>query len=507
MANKIERRHKLFVLGTIIWGIAAHGAMLFNKISCYDDLHNMFHVGATFTSGRWMLGLLDIGVRFLFGSEQYSVPLFNGMVSFLIIAVSGCLITNLLEIKRDSSIIITSGIMVMFPVVVGIFGFMFTAPFYLMGLLLSTWGSFLICKNYSRLWRMAAGSLLVGCAIGIYQAWLPFALSIMLLYFFKITVEEVQDEWKKFLKRVIYYGFSCVLIMAFYLGFMQLSLWILGQQLTDYKGINNFDYPGVRGYIERIILAYKEFFSPTTDQDFLRYNMYPQGMAVGYRVVVLLILIFSIYLVINLLSKSKRQGIQCALLLAGVPLAVNFIFVMVIRWFIYDLMMYSQIILFVFLIWLLEYVDFKKNIVYKVSLIVLIYVCVFYCRYANVCYLKAEMMQSQATSYFTTLITRIKSLDGYTDKLPVAFINSSQKTDANWPEIKEFEEIVIEPYTWECVINDNSWTTYMKFYCGYEPEIIEDTEVLEQNEEVAAMPLYPNEGSVKLINGVIVVKF
>lgn len=151
MMKRIERKHKLAAISVFIWGILAHGMMLFNKVSAMDEVHNIFHVGATFTLGRWMLGLLDVIVRFLFGSEQYSLPLFNGLCSFLLIAVAEILLLNLFEIKKDSSIILISGIMTMFPVVVGLFGYMFTAPYYLAGLLLSTLGSIQICRCHFRL--------------------------------------------------------------------------------------------------------------------------------------------------------------------------------------------------------------------------------------------------------------------------------------------------------------------------------------------------------------------
>lgn len=513
MKAKIYRRYILCILGTFTWGILAHGMMLFNKISCFDDIHNMFNVGATFTSGRWMLGIMDVVARFLFGSEQYSVPLFNGVCAFLIIAVSGCLILNLFEIKKAASAVVVSGIMVMFPVVVGIFGYMFTAPYYLSGLLFSTMGAWLICKSVlSSPLKMISGCLLIGCAVGIYQAWFPFGLSVILMYFLKLTINDTDAAWITFFKCAVYFGSSCVLSIVFYLGVMQIFLAAFGQQLTEYKGINSLGYQGIRGYLERIVLAYREFFSPATDPDFVRWNMYPQGMALGYKAVIALIMIFGFLIIVKLFSENRSQGIQSMLLFALIPLAVNFIFVMVFKWYIYVLMMYSQVMVFVFVIYLAENIEFNikaryKETAYDVILVVMIYACVIYCRYANVCYLKAEMMQSQAASYYTTLITRIESIEGYTDELPVAFINSDHKTDKNWPQIRELDGIVIEPYTWDCVINDNSWIGYMKYRCGYEPEIIEDTEILEQDEQVVAMPAYPDDGSIELLDDIIVVKF
>ncbi|MBE5943317.1 MAG: hypothetical protein E7258_00185 [Lachnospiraceae bacterium] len=57
--NKIEHRYKIAFLSTLIFGLIAQGMALFNKFSFHDDVAELFGVGATTSSGRWMLELLS----------------------------------------------------------------------------------------------------------------------------------------------------------------------------------------------------------------------------------------------------------------------------------------------------------------------------------------------------------------------------------------------------------------------------------------------------------------
>ena len=104
-------------------------------------------------------------------------------------------------------------------------------------------------------------------------------------------------------------------------------------------------------------------------------------------------------------------------------------------------------------------------------------------RYSNILYLKADVMQTQMISYYTTLITRIESIEGYTEDAQVVYIGEYDKHDKNLVGISEyFDDLDLATYKGEPIFNDG-------------------------NAEVASMPCYPDQGSIRCINGKIVVKF
>ena len=61
-----------------VFGLLAHGIMLFNKLSAHDDLHYLFELGTTVTTGRWTLHILYWLHTVFFQDTPMSLPLLNG---------------------------------------------------------------------------------------------------------------------------------------------------------------------------------------------------------------------------------------------------------------------------------------------------------------------------------------------------------------------------------------------------------------------------------------------
>ncbi|MDE6538871.1 MAG: glucosyltransferase domain-containing protein, partial [Ruminococcus sp.] len=138
--KNLDKRIWVVLFSSIIWGVFAHGMALFNKYSIFDDSYHLFGIGTTYTSGRWGLEILGKLYLKLFGGGFYSIPLFNGFISILCIAVSAYLIIHLLNIKQMGLCISITGILITFPVITGIFACMFTAPYYMISLLFAVAG-------------------------------------------------------------------------------------------------------------------------------------------------------------------------------------------------------------------------------------------------------------------------------------------------------------------------------------------------------------------------------
>ncbi len=132
--------------------------MLFRSLSWHDDQTALFGVGTTYEIGRWMLGLLGDVVRCVFGESNYSLPVYSGMMAILFIAVAVFLLITMYHIKSALSIVAISGVMVCIPVITGLFGYMFTAPYYMFGMLLSIAGCFLI-HNYAEKGKLCGGGI------------------------------------------------------------------------------------------------------------------------------------------------------------------------------------------------------------------------------------------------------------------------------------------------------------------------------------------------------------
>ena len=118
---------------------------------------------------------------------------------------------------------------------------------------------------------------------------------------------------------------------------------------------------------------------------------------------------------------------------------------------------------------------------------------------------QADVMQTEAISYYNTLITRIQSTEGYTADTPVVYIEDRSKNDDSFSGNKAFDPIYLPPYQGNSIINDFAWEETMELWCGFAP-VKGDEEELDPK-VIEGMSVYPDDGSVKMVKGTVVVKF
>lgn len=510
--KRLDGRYKAAFISTVVFGFLAHAVAFFNKFSINDDLI-LFLPGATFSSGRWMLGIIAKIEQSVFGDYTVSLPFFNGVLSVIFIALASMIIVYALDIKRHSLCALIGCIFVTFPTVTAIFGYMFTAHYYMFSMFIGVAGAALICKSERVVWRIA-GIVLACCSVGIYQAFIPLILCVLLLYFTDKLVKS-DDSSKKLLKKALIILVCAILFALMYFVLNKFFLAVTGEALTDYQGIDQMGRASLDEYILRLKIAYHEFFAPAKN---LTYNMYPDSMLTVYRLTLVLSAILSVVLAVKLARKKEilRAVLFCVCVFVVLPLCTCFIFVMTDSNNVHSLMVYSKAVPFVYLAWLADNTEIAvtkcglRRAVSTVLCALLLLTGVIYVRYDNKCYLKAELIQEEAKSYFTTLVTRICSIDGYSVDLPVVYINDTDKSVKNTTQLVEMNDVKILPYgNIDGYINNYAWVRFMEVWCGFSPTKLEDDEkeAFEALPEVQEMPSYPDDGSIKIINDTIVVKF
>lgn len=131
----------------------------------------------------------------------------------------------------------------------------------------------------------------------------------------------------------------------------------------------------------------------------------------------------------------------------------------------------------------------------------------FYFQYANQCYLRANLQQSETIAWCNTLISQIKSVEGYNDDFQIAYINRENKDDKTAYQSTPIQGIVLNPYNFDDLYNNYTWRSYMMVWCGFCQPEISDYSVYDNHPAIEAMPSYPDDGSIKIIDNVVVVKF
>ena len=507
---QLERRTKICFISSIIWAFFAHGMTFFNKYCLHDDTY-LFTIGSTIRHGRWFLGIIDEVMKLFWGGVHYSLPLFNGAISALCLAVSSCLIVSIMDLKHTGVIISLSGILCTFPMLAGLFGYMFTAPPYAVALLMVSYACYWVCKKPS-IYSYICSILLICCTVGIYQAFYPVATTLILIHLIIKADMSSDNNWRDFIQSaILYLSVLFFSIAAYFIG-TRISLKVTQIALTDYLGIKTMGQEGISAYIERVIYAYRYFINPLKLSDGLLDSMFPLNIIYFYRLGLLMMLLLCIFKVTKKFRSCKKGAIQLLLLMACIPLSINFVFVMCDPRTVHSLMVYGQVFFFVFLAWLADSIlsskKYVKPVLCLICSILLFLTSLSYARYDNIVYLKEEFAQTSAISYFTTLITQIKSTDGYKDDYPVIYLNAGAKSDKNVLEMKQWTEIRMLPVVGSVkdVINDYSWLRFINHWCAFHP-VYEDASLVENLPEVKDMPSYPDDGSIKVINEMVVVKF
>lgn len=507
---QLERRTKVCFIFSVIWTFFAHGMTFFNKFCIHDDTY-LFTVGSTVRHGRWFLAIIDKGLKLFWGGVHYSMPLFNGGISALCLAVSSCLIVSILDLKHTGIIISLSGILCTFPMLAGLFGYMFTAPYYTVAILMVSYACYLVCKKAS-IFSYICSVILLCCAVGIYQAFYPVATTLILIHLIIKTDKSSDNKWGDFIRSAIYYLSVLFFSIVAYFIATRISLKITNISLTDYLGISSMGQDGISVYIDRLFYAYRYFINPEKLSDGTLDSMFPLNILLFYRLGLFLMLLLCIFKVIKKFMNSKSGAIQLLLLLGCVPLSINFVFVMCAPRTVHSLMVYGQVFFFVFLAWLADSIlcdraDVKPVLCFICSILLLL-TSLSYARYDNIVYLKEDFAQQSAISYFTTLITQIKSTEGYKDDYPVIYLNAGAIADKSIQESSAWLAIRMLPVVGGVkeVINDYSWLKFINNWCAFRP-VYEEASSVEDLPEVKAMPSYPDDGSIKVINEKVVVKF
>ena len=506
LLRKIDIRYKAVFISSFVFGLLSQGMGLFNKYSVQDDPITYNGFKDSIPLGRWMLAIISNIEMRLFGDEHYSMPTFNGFIGLLFVAITACLIVNILEIRDIFLCAVIAGMMVASPVITCTFGFLYCVPNYMLSMLMGILGVFFLLKK-DRWFYWAIGIILIGTSIGIYQAYLPIITTTMLIELIGfVRNNSISDSIKKLSRAAI----SCALFMLIYFVGMKISLDCTGLKLASYRGLSDVEQVKIVDYLERIMFAYNEFFTPTKGAD---YYIYLGNILNVYRLVLIIGTVLCFIMLIRLFKEDKLKAIICGFLMALFPLSSNLIFVMVHKSQVYSLMVYATLFPFIFFAWLVYNTEFNKEFWGKslsvLTATILTLIVIMFSRVDNRCYLKATYCQQEAISYFTTLITHIKSTEGFKDDMKIALVNEGKISDEMFVtgDNRHLSDIVLMPYFDSYgYVNSYSWKSFIWQWCGFNPAKV-DAKEFENRDEVKKMPHYPDDGSIKIIDDVIVINF
>lgn len=492
----IKARYKVFIV-TFLIGFINHGYIIVNLIPNHDVVYYFFGYGEDLPSSRWGLYIIS---QF---SEPYNIPWINGILTLGLFSVSVLFILDIFNINNIFLQYFTGGLIISFPALTDTFSFMFTSACYGIAFLLSILAVFFVSKNNKVNSAIAVVCLVL--SLSIYQPYLFVTSSLLIVYMMKCILENNKNILKNFLKYILYLFIS----VAFYFIINFLFMKAYNIQFNDYS-VQQLNHSWNLLYFKkRIPLAYKNFILEIIKG----YGaiIHSKLSAVIHMIMIALGMILSI-----IILKNQKKNI---LLFFGfmflLPISINGVNI-VAPGEIKGRTIYSFIaiyILFIIIIQKSENINIThilkkpKIKLSSISCIIMSSIILFSIKYSNVMYIQLEMAVKNTYSFYTSLVTQIKSNPDFNEDTKIAIIG---KTNNNIWQMDEFYNIRISgTMRSRRLINMYSREKYIKYFIGFDVKFAtdEEKEIIQELPEFKEMSYYPYYNSMKTIDDYIVIKF
>ena len=493
-AQRALRENLIPLLSALLFGLAAHMFVFSNKLMNADEVESLFGKGATITSGRWGLE----AVKFIF--PDLSMPWLYGIVSLLLLAVSACLIIRLFEIKSPLMQILLSAMITAFPSQTGVFCFMFTSTAYALSFILSVLCVWLFVKG--GIVRKAGAIICLVLSLSIYQAYVAITAALFVLYLIKRCLDNEGSVWQNLAFAFRALGMM-LLSLAVYYGISLLVFSLSGAQFNDYVK-DNVNEAGILG---RIRMAYDFLFYTLSYREFALVS----GEMSRYLHIICLALCALLLMAKALVMVKEKKLLSAAFMLVCgciLPLAVYCMFLMMEKNSIHTLVLHGFIAFYVLAALLSDRLlagsallsRLGRDVLYLSFALVLMSNVFF----ANEAYLKLHLQYENAYSFYSILLDRVQSCEGYHEGTKLAIIGHQDNKLTRYPQI----DLGYLMGPGQDLINIYSRENFLRRYMGTDIPLADEETVaaLEKNEEFIAMAEYPYYGSVKKIDDCIVVK-
>ncbi len=499
LKQKVKKEYKAAFLSAVVIGLLIHMPMMVRDIPNHDGLDSMHFDQNMITSGRWFL-TVACGI-----SSYYTLPWLIGLLAVLYLALGSVVLVEFLNIRKTSCVILISGLLVSFPAIASTFAYVFTMDGYMLALLLAVL-SVLLTKKYRFGWL--AGAVCLACSMGIYQAYLPFAVLLSIYGVVMVAMEE--GGLKEKLCRSLRYLYMGAAGAVGYYGILQLLLKLQGKELASYQGINSMGEVESAGLRDILVSIYTDFGGFTLKGNVLVNN--------GFSVVALcgLALLFAVILLGQIIErkwwKSVWLYVILALLLVGLPIGTNMILLVSPDVTYHVLMRYQWVLYPILMIAFIANCEKETQKDVWKEWVVLLTAGILIWNYAvtdNIAYSNLQKRYEKTYAYCARLLDRIEQTPGYYQGIPIAMIGVVGEESYPVTDITQDVTSNLIGMNGDVLLyTGNNYEIFIRNYLGATLNVL-PTEVMEEiyySKAYLEMDPFPGENSVKLVDGVIYVK-
>jgi len=455
---------------------------------------------------RWEFTLGRFGIIFVnllrFGLVNKFII---NLISLLFLAISCVVIMRTFEIKNKIAIFLISALIAVAPQFTETYMFIYCADAYCLAFLAASLAVFFIKRSEKGKINYLLASICTIIVCSLYQAYLGVILggTILLLINYLLNNMNVKEVFIKALKYVL----SIVIGILVYYILWKLIMLVLGFSSASYKGADSLGINTIISLPQTVVQAYKDFYNFFFTNKIIN-NSYWLREIINIILFVTSLVGLTFIIFKNKYNNRAIRTLLIIVLLAVFPIGIG-IMDLIAPGTTTNLVTGPGLITSIILVYII-YGKLSNNslgnimkYVYIFTTLILILTFILENTFTYMC---REKTYRNYYAISNDIYSRVVQLEGYSEDKKWMFSDVIRFVPEYANRANGF--ISDDNVTW----NNHGGTTqnaqYYEKYLGISVEICSKEEyntIIETN-EFKEMPIYPNKGSIKIINDVIVIK-
>lgn len=505
-----DTNKKIGFIVALVVGLITHITMITETIMSQDGLWNSMEY---FRPGEWEISIGRWGIVIVERLIQFiAIPTINTVLCILMVAITAVLIIDLLDLKSKVSSIFTALALVLTPTLVVTLLYIYTAFAYCFNLLIS---SLVIWFLYRFKHKKVGAVFAILCfmfSLSIYQGYVgvTVGLCMMISILDLLKNKDIKDIFKNIGKTILVVIIGGVL----YLGVTKIILTVSNIETSNYNNANAISISGIiSGLGTSIIQTYKDFGTFFFGNDIIVNANYTRGFIYGAFFVTVVLGITSVIMNIKEANKKVKIG-KISLIILFVlllPIGLNVIDIIASGSQMYALTSVQMILIIPFAFAIFELLN-KYMLIKWFAILSCFGVMWTYYLADNTSYAALKLTYNQAYSSTMRVFDRIETTPGYEKdmKLCLAGIIGNN----NYPRTINLYGYTIGELANNTVFHGTyggqigTWINYMRVFFGLDIQMCDpDTYYrIVTGEDYKDMEMFPAEDSIRIIDGVVVVK-
>lgn len=503
-----KQRFSFAVLATFFWGLLAHGYGFLHDSFSGDSLSEFY---GAMGSNAWKIQLGRFVVpayKAVFRTDM-TLPWLVGVLSLVWIGLAVYMTARIFRMESGKLIFLTAGVFTANLTVAAI------AASYMhdydcnMFAMMCAVAAVYLWKEYK--WGLFLGAVPAALSMGIYQSYLSVTVVLVLFVCILDLLKECsfRDVMCRGLKAI------AMLIMGgvLYLISMRLVLRFTGiaMHTGDTNSLDGLLTLTPRSLISLTYGAYRDCLSRLLMVE----SPYPDWLIRG--VTVIQILVVASILGMGLWNKRIKlpEKLLCLVLVGLLPFGMHLIYVLT-NGIVHDLMVYAIWLFYLLVLllteWLVQSHPEHAGLRVPQWLCMGMLALVLYgnVQTANALYLKKDLEQDAYLALMNRIVYRMETVDGYVaGQTPVVFVGRHQQLNETIPGFEPYRSVTgMDSALVANTSEDYRLRAYFQTVMNY-PANIPGSDVfriMEADPRVAELPAYPADGSISMVDDILVVK-